>query len=98
MLLLHFRLSLILLQEKLLNVLLELKLLLFFALKECILSFLIREHLFRVFLLLYAELVLMDPPQVPCLLISLLVNLLLLKGQVSCSVLKLHLLLFDLLL
>ena len=40
----------------------------------------------------------MDPPQVPCLLISLLVNLLLLKGQVSCSVLKLHLLLFDLLL
>lgn len=40
----------------------------------------------------------MDPLEIPCLLISLLVNLLLLKGQVSCSVLKLHLLLFDLLL
>ena len=39
----------------------------------------------------------MDPPEVLLLLIGVLVYLLLLERQVSCSVLKLHLLLFDLL-
>lgn len=98
MLLLHLGLGLVLLQEEFLDVLFKLKLLFLFGKKERISAFLVNQHFFGIFTLFDTEFILVVPHVVLTVLLSSLLHLLLIQGQLTSFFLELLPLLLNLIL